>query len=263
MSRHIEVVDQLGNPLTVPNPPRRIVSLVPSQTELLFDLGVSDAVVGVTKFCVHPPSAKEKAIIGGTKKFNFDKIHELSPDLIIGNKEENYRTGIEELGKHYPVWMSDILTLDDAMAMMNALGMIVDRSDRANELVNHARAQFASLTGKDNGTALYFIWQEPYMVAGKDTFVDEMLRFAGFKNEADHLTRYPELTADEIRSLNPGHILLSSEPYPFKEKHLVEFKEKFPRANVILVDGEYFSWYGSRLTQAADYFKKLGHELSQ
>ena len=256
-------MDQLGNPLTVPNPPRRIVSLVPSQTELLFDLGVSDAVVGVTKFCVHPPSAKEKAIIGGTKKFNFDKIHELSPDLIIGNKEENYRTGIEELGKHYPVWMSDILTLDDAMAMMNALGMIVDRSDRANELVNHARAQFASLTGKDNGTALYFIWQEPYMVAGKDTFVDEMLRFAGFKNKADHLTRYPELTADEIRSLNPGHILLSSEPYPFKEKHLVEFKEKFPRANVILVDGEYFSWYGSRLTQAADYFKKLGHELSQ
>ena len=257
MTKHIKTIDQLGDEMIIPHPPSRIISLVPSQTELLFDLGAAGTVVGVTKFCVHPKEARAKTIIGGTKKFNFDRIHDLSPSLIIGNKEENYLQGIAELRKHYPVWMSDIATLDDAIAMIMAIGEIVDKSGPAGRLVSHIKRRFISYPGNKRGTALYFIWQDPYMVAGKGTFIDEMLRYAGFENAVGDLARYPELTVEQVRSLDPRHIFLSSEPYPFRAKHLDEFKETFPGTHISLVDGEYFSWYGSRLVSAMDYFESL------
>ncbi|WP_342626401.1 helical backbone metal receptor [Belliella baltica] len=111
--------DQLKRKVTIAESPKRIISLVPSQTELLVDLGLGDRIVGVTKFCVHPEGFKEKKqIIGGTKNFHFDKIDQLEPDLIIGNKEENYQEGIEKLAEKYPVWMSDIFDLSDAMEIL-------------------------------------------------------------------------------------------------------------------------------------------------
>ncbi|TRX53781.1 ABC transporter substrate-binding protein [Fulvivirga sp. M361] len=253
------VKDQIGKELQIPYFPAKIISLVPSQTELLFYLGMGAKVVGVTKFCVHPLHARSKTIIGGTKKFNFDKIYRLSPDLILGNKEENYAQGIFELGKNYPVWVSDIFNLQDATDMIMQIGQLVNKADRANQLVTKIEDRFSSLEAMKTkkGRALYFIWREPYMVAGGNTFINAMLEYAGFENAAAHLDRYPELSEEDIKKLNPDYLLLSSEPFPFTTKYINDFQLKFKSKNIHLVDGEYFSWYGDRLLGAADYFEKL------
>lgn len=257
-----EVTDQMGRKVKIPQDPRRIISLVPSQTELLFDLDLGDRLVGVTKFCVHPwDLVKEKHKIGGTKKFNFALIDELKPDLIIGNKEENYREGIETLSAKYPVWVSDILSLYDTYAMMGAVGEIFHVQEEVLNLQDRIKASLVPLSGRWIAQrALYFIWRKPWMAAAGGTFIDEMLRLAGFENVAGNLKRYPELQPHEIRDLDPEVILLSSEPFPFKEKHQLEMQDILPGAKIILVDGEVFSWYGSRLLYAAEYFKKL-HQL--
>lgn len=236
----------------------RIISLVPSQTELLFDLGIGDQVIGVTKFCIHPHAeVKRKAKIGGTKKFHFETIDELQPDLIIGNKEENYQEGIEVLKQKYPVWMSDITTLEQAIEMIKAVGDITGTKDRAMEICTRVRQNFDNVKKQPPRRVIYFIWKKPYMAVGNDTFINEMLARLGLINIASDLPRYPELTPLDIKGLNPDLILLSSEPYPFKEKHFNEFKEICPAANVRIVDGEMFSWYGSRLLKAVDYFNHL------
>ncbi len=253
------LIDQMGFELSISKRPERIVSLVPSQTELLFDLGLHEQIVGVTKFCIHPKNAvAEKTIVGGTKKFRFEVIDELKPDLIIGNKEENYQSGIEELKKKYPVWMSDIYTLDDALDMMLGIGRIVGKLQESLKLIQNIKEGFHSLPlVKEGKRVLYFIWQHPNMVAGSETFIDHIIERLGYVNLAKNLSRYPELTNQEIHALDPDLIFLSSEPFPFKEKHLKEFQQKFPNAKVSLVDGEMFSWYGSRLRLAPSYFKEL------
>jgi len=248
----------MGFELEIPENPQRIISLVPSQTELLFDLGMEDRMVGITKFCVHPrDKVKNYTKIGGTKKFHLDTIAELKPDLIIGNKEENYEEGINALMEDYPVWMSDIYTLEDALDMMRAVGEITDTSGKANKIVKEIRTAFDSLpTSLRPKQALYLIWNAPYMVAGTDTFINEMLKYAGMENVITD-SRYPELSAERIHHLNPEVILLSSEPYPFKDKHVEEFSALCPDAEVKIVDGEMFSWYGSRLKLAVGYFQQL------
>jgi ABC-type Fe3+-hydroxamate transport system substrate-binding protein len=252
-----QVIDQMGLAVKVPQNPQRIISLVPSQTELLFDLGLEDRVVGVTKFCVHPKDRIARfAKVGGTKKFDFEKIAALEPDLIIGNKEENYKEGIERLQVDYPVWMSDIFTLEDSLEMMHHVGMLTNTLTKADALIDEISKLFERRSDGLIGRALYFIWQKPYMVAGADTFISEMLPYAGFENLVKD-TRYPELTDAQIRSFNPAYILLSSEPFPFREQHVDNFKELCPEAQVILVDGEMFSWYGSRLRYAPAYFSRF------
>lgn len=249
-------MDQMGREVRVQGVPKRIVSLVPSQTELLVDLGLEQQLVGVTKFCVHPSGLRQKkAIIGRTKHFRFEVIDQLEPDLIIGNKEENYKEGIERLVAKYPVWMSDIFTLEDALEMMEGVGQLTGRNDMAKELVQEIGSRFRSGLEK-KGTAVYLIWQGPYMAAGKKTFIHEMLAQAGFENLIGQ-DRYPEVTLEEIRELVPDVIMLSSEPFPFQAKHARVLQKEFPRAKVMLVDGEMFSWYGSRLRLAMDYFKSL------
>jgi ABC-type Fe3+-hydroxamate transport system substrate-binding protein len=254
--------DQMQRKVEVPEKPRRIVSLVPSQTELLYSLGLEEEVVGLTKFCVHPEHwRKEKQVVGGTKKFHLDKISALQPDLIIGNKEENYQEGIEALEKEFPVWMSDIFTLEDALQMVRQLGEITKREQEAGRLISQIADGFAKLQPLPSVGVLYFIWQQPYMAVGGNTFIDEMLHSCGFTNLLSPRPRYPELSAEDIRQLNPRLILLSSEPYPFKEKHIAEFKALCPEAQVMIVDGEMFSWYGSRLLQAVPYFEQLQQEV--
>lgn len=236
--------------------PERIVSLVPSQTELLVDLGLEDHIVGVTKFCVHPKGFKQrKTMIGGTKDFYFDRIDLLQPDLIIGNKEENYKEGIERLAEQYPVWMSDIFDLGDALQMMESIGEITGRPVKSQKIIQAISTEFQEhFTSK--GTAIYLIWQKPMMTVGLHTFIDRMLQKAGFKNLIKK-ERYPEISRAEILALNPDFILLSSEPYPFKEKHVEEYRKLFPQVRVRVVDGEFFSWYGSRLLKVPGYFKTL------
>lgn len=254
--------DQMQRKVAVPEKPRRIVSLVPSQTELLYSLGLEEEVVGLTKFCIHPPHwRKEKQVIGGTKKFHLDKIEALQPDLIIGNKEENYKEGIEALEKSFSVWMSDIFTLEDALQMMRQLGEITKRENEAEVLAGKIANGFVALKPLPAVKVLYFIWKQPYMAVGGNTFIDEMLHSCGFINLLSGQPRYPELSAEEIRQLNPHLILLSSEPYPFKEKHVAEFKAICPEAEVMVVDGEMFSWYGSHLLQAVPYLRRLQQEV--
>ena len=246
------------NPFHSFNPFESVVSLVPSQTELLFDLGLGERVVGITKFCIHPPEARQlAAVVGGTKNFNFEKIAALKPDLIIGNKEENYREGIEQLAAQYPVWISDISTLPEALAMIQQVGMLTGVRPAAEKMAAEIAASFATLAGPQLISAAYFIWRKPYMVAASGTFIDDMLRRAGFRNVFAGLGRYPEITAAQLATAAPERILLSSEPYPFKEKHLAEFQHICPAARVQVVDGELFSWYGSRLLKSATYFQGL------
>ncbi len=263
----IESIDQLGNKLLINFPPCRIVSLVPSQTEFLFDIGMNDEIVGVTRFCIHPSDkVRKREQIGGTKKFDIEKIRSLNPDLIIGNKEENYEEGITELSKHFPVWMSDVFTIRDSLDMMTELGRIVNRKGEAENLVNKIENGFASNPGKlKNGkkgrSCAYFIWRKPYMVAAGNTFIDNMLQMFGMKNVFSGLDRYPEIEPQLLVELDPDYIFLSSEPYAFGEKHFNEFKAFAPKAKVILVDGEMFSWYGSRLKMAPAYFADLNSRL--
>lgn len=254
----ITVTDQMDRRVAVPFPPQRIISLVPSQTELLFDLGLGERVVGVTKFCVHPVEARKTAtVVGGTKNFDFEKIEALNPDLILGNKEENYQEGIEQLAAKYPVWLSDISTLDEALDMIRRVGFLTGRKERGDALATDIATSFAKLEQAAVTTAAYFIWRKPYMVAALSTFIDDLLRRAGFHNAFSDLTRYPEVTPQQLAAAAPDRILLSSEPYPFSAKHIAEFQDICPQAQIRIVDGELFSWYGSRLRQSADYLRSL------
>ncbi len=249
--------DQLGRTIEFNFPPQRIVSLVPSQTELLYDLGVSDRVVGVTKFCVHPDSwYKAKPKVGGTKIFHLDVIDELRPDLIIGNKEENEIEGIRQLSSKYPVWMSDITNWESAMQMISGIGNLIDARAKANSLMEDINNRFENVKRFEPLQTLYIIWKKPWMAAGKDTFIDSMISKIGLVNCIDQ-GRYPELTLESIIKLSPEVILLSSEPFPFKEKHIDELQQVLPKSKILLVDGEMFSWYGSRLLHAPDYFNSL------
>jgi len=259
-------IDQMGNDIRLEKIPKRIISLVPSQTELLFDLGLRDEVVGITKFCIHPEEwFKTKQRVGGTKKINFDKIKELNPDLIIGNKEENEKEQILEVMKHYPVWMSDIKTLDDALKMIINVGELVNKKQKSEELVRKIKIEFEKLNNQQQTTksVAYLIWKNPYMTIGSDTFINHMLHLLGLKNVFAKIKRYPEIIADELIQANPDLIFLSSEPYPFKDKHVEEFKTICPKAEVKIVGGEMFSWYGSRLLYAPNYFTELLKQLDK
>ena len=251
-------IDQMNRIVELPSTPKRIISLVPSQTELLFDLGLDEEIVGITKFCIHPEDlAKQKVKIGGTKTLNIKLIKEISPDLIIGNKEENERAQIEELMQLFPVWMSDIADLPGALDMTRRVGELVGRSMEAAKLTAGIETCFAQLNMQPrNLRVAYLIWRKPYIVAGKGTFIDAMLQKCGLTNAFD-IERYPEVSDELLADAKPDLVFLSSEPYPFKEKHIAEFKSLLPGADVKLVDGEMFSWYGSRLLHAPAYFNTL------
>ena len=248
------ITDQMGNQIVMDSPFKRVISLVPSQTELLVDLIGTERIVGRTKFCIHPEQQVGKIpVVGGTKNFHFDKISALQPDLIIGNKEENYREGIERLQQDYPVWMSDINSLEDSYEMIRSLGVLLGVSEQATEIASDIEKTLDKVRDTKRGRVLYFIWQEPFIVAGKCTFIDHMLRFLGYSNTCIQM-RYPEMDDFVLEKLNPDFVFLSSEPFPFREKHIQRFEVLFPDATVQLVDGEMFSWYGSRLLKAGAYF---------
>ena len=250
--------DQMGFRVTVPRAPKRIVSLVPSQTELLFDLGAGHRVVGVTRYCVHPKRrvARIKKI-GGTKRFDFPSIVALRPDLIIGNKEENYQEGIEKLRVSYPVWMSDIETLDAALNMIEQIGVITNCADRARVLVDRVRSEWDALPGIGALRIAYLIWKKPYMAVGGGTFIDDVLSKLGLKNHFAQAPRYPETSIEELAAAKLDVLMLSSEPYPFADENVMQLAEQLPGTVVVLVQGEMFSWYGSRLRRSPAYFKKL------
>src|SRR4051812_6324749 len=215
-------IDQVGTRIEI-DPPQRIISLVPSQTELLHDLGLGDRVVGITKFCIHPHKwHKSKPIIGGTKNFHLDTIEALHPDLIIGNKEENYEQGINALKERYPVWMSDIVSFSDALSMIRSVAHITQTGALGEEMIQSIEIAFSRLRRIEPKRTLYLMWRDPWMGAANNTFIHTMIGKAGLANVLANQTRYPELSEEMIRDLDPELILLSSEPFPFNEKYLGE-----------------------------------------
>jgi len=247
--------DQLGREVNLPAVPKRIISIVPSQTELLFYLGLDEEIIGITKFCTHPADKfKSTAKIGGTKQLDIEKIKSLEPDLVVANKEENEKTQVEALMSICPVWISDISNLAEALDMIERVGALVGKETEAKNLTKTINHNLEHLKLPNTGLrAAYFIWRKPYMVAGKGTFIDAMLQQCGLINVfADN--RYPEIDAAVLTNAKPDIILLSSEPYPFRDKHITEFKALVTTAQVLLVDGEMFSWYGNRLLYAPAYF---------
>ena len=256
--------DQLSRTVEIPFPPRRIISLVPSQTELLFDLGLEKEVVGITKFCVHPEKwFREKSRVGGTKNVHPDRITALQPDLIIANKEENVKEQVEGLARQFPVWVSDVNTLPDAFEMMKSLGEITGRNEAAETLVTRISNRFSQLpTPNTKPQTAYLIWKDPYMTVGGDTFIHHLLETAGFCNLFAAQTRYPQITVEDLQHAGCQLLLLSSEPYPFSQKHVDELQKQLPGTTILLVDGEMFSWYGSRLLQAPSYFQKLRQQIA-
>jgi len=255
--------DQTGRTISLEKFPERIISIVPSQTELLYDLGLDKEVIGITKFCVHPASwFKTKTRVGGTKQLKMEIIHQLNPDLIFANKEENVKEQVEDLEKHYPVWISDVKTMQDARSMIQELGKITGKEIKANVLINQINIAFSNLkTQYKKLKTAYLIWQNPYMTAGGDTFIHAMLEAAGFENIFANKLRYPEITFKELSIAHCQLLLLSSEPFPFKQKHIKEMQPQLPKTKIILVDGEMFSWYGSRLLKAPFYFQELQQQV--
>lgn len=239
--------------------PGRIVSLVPSQTELLHYLGLDAEVAGITKFCVHPHSwFRHKTRVGGTKSPDIEKIKSLQPDLIIANKEENRKEDIEALSEHLPVYVSDISTLEDAFQMITDIGEITATTEQAAELVTGIRNNFNLLQPLNPPLkTAYLIWQKPLMAAGGDTFINDMMQRCGLQNIFSGTERYPETTIEWLREHGCDLLLLSSEPFPFKEEHAEQLRKELPGVKVLLADGEMFSWYGSRLLMAPGYFGNL------
>lgn len=261
------VTDQLLREITFSYPPKRIISLVPSLTELLFDLGLDKEVVGLTKFCIHPIDKFARCIkVGGTKKVNIDLIKELQPDLIIANKEENTLVDIEQLAALLPVWISDVNTLENAKHTILQIGELVDRQPEASYLIHLISAGFSDLQtlalerGIDKKVA-YLIWKKPYMAAGMNTYISDILALNGMRNVIKS-SRYPEVDLSELASLKPELVFLSSEPYPFGDQHVQEIQNVLPDSKIMLVDGEMFSWYGSRLVKAVQYFFEFQKEIS-
>ncbi|WP_020568729.1 helical backbone metal receptor [Neolewinella persica] len=248
----ITTTDQLGTVLELPGIPRRIVCLVPSITELLVDLGLESSVVGCTKFCVRPSHLRSRQkIVGGTKNVRLEKVTALSPDLIIANKEENTQEDVAFLAGQFRVWVSQVSTVAEANEMITSLGRLFAVEERAAAIITANRKALEQHKLPSPQKALYLIWRDPWMSVGGDTYISDVMREIGYENVVSDQLRYPTLSVEEIRALAPEQILLSSEPYPFKAEHLTEWLEILPQAKVALADGEFFSWYGSRLGNLA------------
>jgi ABC-type Fe3+-hydroxamate transport system substrate-binding protein len=253
--------DQLGRTVELPATPRSIVSLVPSITELLYTLQLDEQVTGITKFCIHPETwFRQKTRVGGTKNIRTNVIQQLQPDLIIANKEENVKAQIEELAEKYPVWISDVNNLTDALEMIEQIGTITGFLAGATRLMSEIKSAFGQLQPtKHKLQTGYLIWRNPYMTIGSDTFIHDMLARCGFQNIFGHSTRYPAVDIWQLSQCDL--LLLSSEPFPFQQKHIDELQPHLPNTKIMLVDGEMFSWYGSRLLHAPAYFAGLLKQL--
>lgn len=238
---------------------RRIVCLVPSITELLHTLQLEAELVGITRFCVHPKAwHQSKPRVGGTKDPKIPEIFALHPDLIIASKEENIKEHIEALAEKVPVWLTDVTTVEQAMLMITDIGYITGRLPAAQALQAELRQSWQQVQGiLPPKRVAYFIWRKPYMLAAGDTYISSVLQHAGLENVMANVNRYPQVDAAQLQALAPELVLLSSEPYPFRQKHIEELQALLPQSHVLLADGEMWSWYGSRMLHVPAYLRQL------
>ncbi|TYP93375.1 substrate-binding protein [Fodinibius salinus] len=230
---------------------KQIISLVPSLTELIIDMGLGNQLVGRTRFCVHPQEAiQDIPIVGGTKNPRIDKIHDISPDYIIANKEENRPEDIKNLQDDAEIILTDISTIEEALSAIEEIGSIFDVSQKAKKLISQIHQKLEERPDTPPLDTIYMIWKDPWMTIGGDTYIHDVLSHWNLNNIFGNQCRYPTFDLQDLQSYEPELILLSSEPYPFKEKHIVQVEEKCPHARVLRVEGEWFSWYGSRMKHA-------------
>lgn len=243
----------------------RIISVVPSLTELLYDLDLDNQVVGITKFCVHPEEwFRTKERIGGTKNLNIEKISALKPDLILANKEENVKEQVELLQEFCPVYVTDIKSPIDCTEMIRKLGQLTQKREAAEVLAEKYNQCLKKIKHPGNPKkVIYLIWRKPYMTVGGDTYINSMLEHMGFQNLMAGHTRYPEITEQTLRDSDADIIMLSSEPYPFKEMHAEEIQKINPSTLCQCVNGELFSWYGSRILHLSSYANDLLNTLHE
>jgi len=234
--------------------PQRIISLVPSLTELIFDLGLEDRLVGRTRFCVHPKEKVEDIpIIGGTKNPRLDNIRDLNPDYIIANKEENRPQDVKNLMDDFKTNITEIATIEDALITIHELGLDLGAREQAEQLIKDIQKRLEQRPDESELRTVYMIWKDPWMTVGGDTYIHDVLEHWNMPNVFGNKSRYPKLNLNELQSYNPDLVLLSSEPYPFKEKHMAQVEEACPAARVLLVEGEWFSWYGSHMKHAFEH----------
>jgi ABC-type Fe3+-hydroxamate transport system substrate-binding protein len=266
--------DATGRSVQLLKRPERIISLVPSQTELLVDLGVAERLVGRTRYCIHPrEKLSSVAVVGGTKRVEFAQIEVLRPDLILAEKEETPKELVDSLSAVAPVYVTDVVSIPSAISMCREVGEITGLATEAHALAQEIESAMSAVKNDLKGAlrpdrVLYLIWRKPWMAASEGTFIHSCLEQIGFVNAASSAGspgsvalsgRYPELSPDAIVSLRPDRIFLSSEPFPFQEKHAEEIREFLPNARIEFVDGELFSWYGSRMLKMPAYWRKLAN----
>lgn len=235
---------------------KKIACLVPSLTEWLIDMGLNHQLVARTKFCIHPKDkVSEIPTVGGTKKVHINKLKSWNPYIVIGNKEENTKEDLEAISDFAPVFVSDIKTIPDLDRFIRSIAEVIPEL-RVNEFLTKLKKS-KILPFENRLKVAYIIWQNPLMVVASETYIDHVLSISGLENVFASHKRYPETSFEELRNLKPDIILLSSEPYPFKNKHIATFSQECPFAKPLLVDGEIFSWYGSKTLQIGSYIEKL------
>jgi len=254
------IKDQIGENVDIQGIPKRIISLVPSITYTLSDFGLEQEIIGITRFCKYPTDWKNnKRIIGGTKQLKIEQIKQLAPELILASKEENTKEEIENLSQYFPVYVSDVKDYKSNINFIKDLGLLLSKENKAKDIIKTINKKY-ELISNLSGTkkkGLYLIWKNPWMSVGGDTFIHTMLNEAGFDNLLEKEIRYPQISLEKIKKLKPEYLLLSSEPYPFKEKHRLELAKELPDTKIVLVNGEYFSWFGTYPIKAYDYFTHL------
>lgn len=227
---------------------QRIVSLVPSLTELLIDLGLQESLVGRTRFCVHPKEeVQDIPIVGGTKNPRLDTIKQLNPDYVLANKEENRKDDILDLSKICNVRLTDIATIEDALITIHELGKELGVAENADQMVSRLTQIMEERPDEPPLRTAYFIWRDPWMTIGRDTYIHDVMKHWNLTNIFEDQLRYPKITLHDLADRNPELILLSSEPFPFKERHAAEVEKALPGVRVLLTEGEWFSWYGSHM----------------
>jgi ABC-type Fe3+-hydroxamate transport system substrate-binding protein len=231
----------------------RIISLVPSITELLCDLGLSEQVVGRTGFCIHPwETVREIPKVGGTKDLKFDRIRELEPTHVVVNVDENKKEDAEALAEFIPnVVVTHPLGPRDNLDLYRQMGREFDREAAAEELCGKFEAALARVEDRPEQRVLYLIWRDPWMTISRETYISQTLELFNWRTTpATTDERYPEVDLGEV---DVDRVLLSSEPFHFKDQHVAEVSKLVPGAEVSLIDGEMTSWYGSRAIAGLDY----------
>lgn len=235
----------------------RIVSLVPSITELLCDLDLSDQLVGRTGFCIHPwDTVREIPKVGGTKDLKFDRIRELAPTHVVVNVDENKKEDAEALAEFVPsVVVTHPLAPRDNLDLYRQMGREFDREDEAEVLCEKFEAALSKVEARPEQNVLYLIWRDPWMTISPETYISQTLGLFNWRTvPAATDERYPEVDLADFSDVD--RVLLSSEPFHFKEHHIAEVEELVPGAKVSLIDGEMTSWYGSRAIAGLDYLRE-------